>query len=62
MLAGGEGPSLVMEKPAPQAHCPHATPLFIHLRPAAGSLQNPAKLEATAAVGKAGPHLVHPLP
>lgn len=36
-------------------------PLFIHLRLAAGSLQNSAKLEATAAVGKAGPHLVHPL-
>lgn len=62
MLTGGEGLSLAMEKPAPQARYPHTTPLFIYLRPAAGSLQNPAKLEATAVLGKAGPHLVHPLP
>jgi len=51
-----------MEKPAPQARCPDATPLFIHLRPAAGSLQNPAKLGAAAAVGKAGAHLAQALP
>ena len=35
--------------------------LFICLRLAAGSLQIPAKLEAPAAWGRAGPHLVHAL-
>lgn len=62
MLTDGEGLSLAIEKPAPQARCSHATPLVIHLCPAAGGLQNPAKLGAAAAVGKAGAHLAQPLP
>lgn len=42
---------------------PAAAPsVLIPLRLAAGSLQNPAKPEAAAAVGKAGPHLAHPSP
>ena len=62
MRTAGEGWAQPRKNQLPRPAAPTAAPSFTHFCLAAGSLQNSARLEATVAVGKAGPHLAHPLP